>query len=66
MWHLSNVFKIPEQEKLASRLTRKTFADYVVFQNSGAEVTEAAIKIARKYFYHKRSTRKKQNTLYKR
>ena len=34
MWHLSNVFKIPEQEKLASRLTRKTFADYVVFQNS--------------------------------
>ena len=53
MWHLSNVFKIPEQEKLASRLTRKTFADYVVFQNSGAEATEAAIKIARKYFYHK-------------
>ncbi len=51
LWHVSNVFTIPEQEKLAKRLTSKTFADYVLFQNSGAEATEAAIKIARRYFY---------------
>tara|TARA_B100001758_G_C18370750_1_gene591225 strand:- start:525 stop:1688 length:1164 start_codon:yes stop_codon:yes gene_type:complete len=51
LWHVSNAFVIPEQEKLAKRLTQKTFADYVLFQNSGAEATEAAIKIARKYFY---------------
>ena len=51
MWHISNAFIIPEQEKLAKRLTKKTFADYVAFQNSGAEATEAAIKFARRYFY---------------
>ncbi len=53
VWHVSNAFIIPEQEKLAKRLTQKTFADYVAFQNSGAEATEAAIKIARRYFYSK-------------
>ena len=53
LWHVSNVFTIPEQEKLARRLRQKTFADYVFFQNSGAEATEAAIKFARKYFYSK-------------
>ncbi len=51
LWHVSNAFIIPEGEKLAKRLTQKTFADYVLFQNSGTEATEAAIKIARKYFY---------------
>ena len=51
VWHDSNAFIIPEQEKLAKRLTQKTFADYVLFQNSGAEATEAAIKCARRYFY---------------
>ena len=51
VWHVSNAFQIPEGEKLAKRLTQKTFADYVMFQNSGAEATEAAIKVARKYFY---------------
>ena len=51
LWHISNAFIIPEQERLAKRLTKKTFADYVLFQNSGAEATEAAIKVARKYFY---------------
>jgi len=51
LWHVSNAFIIPEGEKLAKRLTKKTFADYVLFQNSGAEATEAAIKIARRYFY---------------
>jgi acetylornithine/N-succinyldiaminopimelate aminotransferase len=51
VWHVSNAFQIPEGEKLAKRLTQKTFADYVMFQNSGAEATEAAIKVARRYFY---------------
>ena len=51
VWHVSNAFIIPEGERLAKRLTKKTFADYVMFQNSGAEATEAAIKIARRYFY---------------
>jgi len=51
LWHVSNAFIIPEQEKLAQRLVDNTFADYVVFMNSGAEATEASIKIARKYFH---------------
>ena len=51
VWHVSNSFIIPEGEKLAKRLTKKTFADYVIFQNSGTEATEAAIKVARRYFY---------------
>ena len=51
VWHVSNAFLIPEGEKLAKRLTQKTFADYVIFQNSGAEATELAIKAARRYFY---------------
>ena len=51
LWHVSNAFIIPEGERLAKRLTQKTFADLVIFQNSGAEATEAAIKVARRYFY---------------
>mgnify|MGYP001300510767 FL=1 len=51
VWHVSNAFIIPEGEKLAKRLTKKTFADSVMFQNSGTEATEASIKIARRYFY---------------
>ena len=51
LWHVSNAFQIPEGEKLARKLCRKTFADKVIFQNSGAEATEAAIKVARRYFY---------------
>ncbi len=51
VWHVSNAFIIPEGEKLAKQLTSKTFADYVMFQNSGTEATEAAIKVARRYFY---------------
>ena len=58
VWHVSNVFTIPEQEKLAKRLTQNTFADYVAFQNSGAEATEAAIKFARRYFYSKGQSKK--------
>ena len=51
LWHVSNAFLIPEGEMLAKKLAKKTFADYVMFQNSGAEATEAAIKVARRYFY---------------
>ena len=51
LWHVSNAFIIPEGERLAKKLCKKTFADYVMFQNSGAEATEAAIKVARRYFY---------------
>ena len=58
LWHVSNVFTIPEQEKLARRLKQKTFADYIFFQNSGAEATEAAIKFARRYFYSKGQKKK--------
>ena len=58
LWHVSNAFVIPEQERLAKRLKQKTFADYVFFQNSGAEATEAAIKFARRYFYSKGQPRK--------
>ena len=51
LWHVSNAFQIPEGEKLAKKLCNKTFADYVIFQNSGTEATEAAVKVARRYFY---------------
>ncbi len=62
LWHVSNAFTIPEQERLAKRLTENTFADYVCFQNSGTEATEAAIKIARKYF-HKIGKREKNRII---
>ena len=51
LWHVSNAFQIPEGEKLAKKLCNKTFADFVIFQNSGTEATEAAVKVARRYFY---------------
>lgn len=49
LWHVSNLFCIPEAERLAQRLTENSFADYVFFTNSGAEALEGAIKTARKY-----------------
>lgn len=51
LWHVSNVYNIPEQEDLAKKLCDLSFADYVFFCNSGTESIEAAIKIARRYFY---------------
>ena len=51
LWHVSNAFTIPEGEKLAKKIVKNTFADFVMFQNSGTEATEAAIKVARRYFY---------------
>jgi acetylornithine/N-succinyldiaminopimelate aminotransferase len=49
VWHTSNLYRIPEGERLAQRLVDHTFADVVFFSNSGAEANEAAIKIARKH-----------------
>jgi len=49
VWHTSNLFRIPEGERLAKRLVENTFADVVFFSNSGAEANEAAIKMARKH-----------------
>ncbi len=51
VWHVSNAFTIPEGEMLAKKLVKKTFADSVIFQNSGTEATELAIKVARRYFF---------------
>ncbi len=51
VWHVSNSFQIPEGEVLAKKLVKKTFADKVIFCNSGAEANETAIKVARRYFY---------------
>ena len=53
LWHVSNIFTIPGQEKLAKVLTDATFADEVFFTNSGAEAIECAIKTARKYHWAK-------------
>ena len=47
--HVSNLFRVPEQERLADRLCAASFADYVFFANSGAEAMECAIKTARKF-----------------
>ena len=51
LWHVSNVYTIPEQERLATLLTETTFADTVFFTNSGTETAELAIKMARKFHY---------------
>jgi acetylornithine/N-succinyldiaminopimelate aminotransferase len=50
LWHTSNLFRIPEQERLAQRLVEHSFADKAFFCNSGAEANEGAVKVARKYF----------------
>lgn len=51
LWHVSNLHKVPDQERLGRRLSEATFADKVMFCNSGAEAMEAAIKTARRYHY---------------
>ena len=51
LWHTSNMYHIPGQQKLAQRLVDATFADSVFFANSGAEAVECALKMARKYQY---------------
>ncbi|SET95352.1 aspartate aminotransferase family protein [Paracoccus homiensis] len=52
IWHVSNLYQIPEQEKLADLLVEHSFADTVFFTNSGTEAAELAIKMARKYWDH--------------
>src|ERR1700741_5138426 len=49
VWHVSNLYRIPEAERLAERLCAASFADVVFFANSGAEAMECCIKMARKY-----------------
>jgi acetylornithine/N-succinyldiaminopimelate aminotransferase len=51
LWHVSNLYTVPEQEALAHRLTEATFADRVFFTNSGAEALECAIKTARRFHW---------------
>jgi acetylornithine/N-succinyldiaminopimelate aminotransferase len=51
LWHVSNLHRIPAQERLAERLCRGTFADYVFFANSGAEAVEGAMKVARRHHF---------------
>ncbi|MGQ0567280.1 MAG: aspartate aminotransferase family protein [Gemmobacter sp.] len=53
VWHVSNLYQIPQQQALADRLVEATFADTVFFTNSGTEACELAIKMARKYWYTK-------------
>lgn len=53
LWHVSNLYNIPAQQKLADALVEKTFADTVFFTNSGTEACELAVKMARKYWYDK-------------
>jgi acetylornithine/N-succinyldiaminopimelate aminotransferase len=53
LWHVSNLYRIPEQEALAEALVEATFADTAFFTNSGTEAAELAIKMARKYWHAK-------------
>ncbi len=53
LWHVSNLYQIPEQQALADALVAATFADTVFFTNSGTEACELAVKMARKYWFDK-------------
>ncbi|MEM9476383.1 MAG: aspartate aminotransferase family protein [Pseudomonadota bacterium] len=53
LWHLSNLYQIPEQQALADKLVGETFADTSFFTNSGTEACELAVKMARKYWHEK-------------
>ena len=53
LWHVSNLYKIPEQKALADQLVAQSFADTVFFTNSGTESCELAVKMARKYWFEK-------------
>ena len=63
LWHLSNVYQIPQQDKLAQRLCDLCFADYVFFCNSGTEAIEASIKIARRYFFNTQKSKTKNEII---
>ncbi|WP_322866752.1 aspartate aminotransferase family protein [Aquicoccus sp. G2-2] len=53
LWHVSNLYEIPQQQALADKLVEATFADTVFFTNSGTEACELAVKMARRYWYEK-------------
>ncbi|WP_372574514.1 aspartate aminotransferase family protein [Ruegeria jejuensis] len=53
LWHVSNLYQIPQQQALADKLVEHTFADTVFFTNSGTEACELAVKMARKHFHDK-------------
>ena len=53
LWHVSNLYEIPNQQRLADQLVSLTFADTVFFTNSGTESCELAVKMARKYWHEK-------------
>lgn len=57
LWHVSNLYQIPQQQALADALVDKTFADTVFFTNSGTETAELAVKMVRKYWYDKGTPR---------
>ena len=60
LWHVSNLYEIPQQEALAQKLVDATFADTVFFTNSGTESCELAVKMARKYWFDKGQAEKTQ------
>ncbi len=51
LWHVSNLYRVSGQERVAARLCELTFADHVFFTNSGVEAIECAVKMARRHFY---------------
>ena len=53
LWHVSNIYEIPEQQRLAELMVDTTFADNVFFTNSGTESCELAVKMVRKFWYEK-------------
>ncbi|MGB1540458.1 MAG: aspartate aminotransferase family protein, partial [Rickettsiales bacterium] len=63
LWHCSNLYQMPLQQKMAHRLVEATFADTVFFTNSGTEAVEAGIKMVRRHFYAKGSKRYRIITL---
>ncbi len=60
LWHVSNLYRVPEQEALAEKLVEATFADTVFFTNSGTEACELAIKMARRHHYEKGAPERSQ------
>jgi acetylornithine/N-succinyldiaminopimelate aminotransferase len=60
LWHVSNLYQIPELEKFATNITNNSFADYAFVCNSGSEAIECGIKMSRKYFHHKKKFSKKE------
>ena len=63
LWHISNLFEIPDQQRLAERLVAASFADTIFFSNSGAEAIELCIKMVRKHFSDKGESRHRMVTM---